>query len=86
MKFTNDNNTEVVLNIAHITRIEKIAKGFLVVSFDSEVVLLNDTNSEKLFDYLAAKAAKDILGVQNLDTMQSKINDMLANLKLTKHE
>jgi hypothetical protein len=86
MIFIDINNTEIVLNIPHITRIEKIAKGFLVVSFDSEILLLNDTNSEKLYNYLAAKAAKDILGLQSLDNIQSKVTDILANLKLPKQD
>jgi hypothetical protein len=85
MKFKDNEGCEVVLNIPHITKIESLGNAYVVNSFGSQVMIEKDVNSDKLFEYMQSKAAKDILGVQNLDTMQSKINDMLANLKLPKH-
>jgi membrane-bound lytic murein transglycosylase MltF len=86
MKFIDTNNDEVVLNIPHITRMEKVGGAYLIMSFGDSKIIFKDNNSDKLFEYMQAKASKDILGVQSLDTMQSKINDMLANLKLPKHD
>ena len=77
---------KIVFNFALITAITDNNKCFIVEYLGNDCYIEKDVNSQNLFDYFAAKAAKDILGVQNLDTMQSKINDMLANLKLHKNE
>jgi hypothetical protein len=86
MKFVDTNGNFIVLNLVHITRIENLKNSYLVVSFDKEIEIAKDGNGNNLFEFMATKAAKDILGVQGLDTMQSKINDMLANLNLTKKD
>lgn len=79
MIFTTNRDTQISFNLALIANIEENELWYIVNSFCDSVYIKKDENSQKLFDYFAAKMDKDILGLKNLDTLQSKTSDMLAN-------
>lgn len=79
MIFTNEEGFELVLNLALVVSVRKDTDYFTVKLVDCTHFLKKDTNSQKLFDWFAAKTEKDMLTKQDVDSAIKNNMDNAVN-------
>lgn len=68
MIFTKENGGETAINLSLINHIDNDFDSFYVSLTGGTVILKKDENSQKLFDWFAAKTEKDMLSKQDINS------------------